>query len=282
MHVLIVHDGSSRADAAARFVLLLPPSLAVRITVVGASATLRPGPRANRAATRVAAALRAHGLQATVTAVEGATASSIASSILDRSGDPVDLVVVGSGRSALLPSVTGDTARTLLRRSTVPVIVVGDAPVALRHLLVCTSLHLPHSAAALEPAIRIAEATGADVDVLHVMSQLPRGGGSTDIAGQEHGASWHREHRTAEGRHIDEVLTLFTSRGVATRARIRHGLVVDEIIAHARQRPADLVVLGAHDRAGHPTWLLENITEKVVDELARPVLVVREPPAGAT
>lgn len=281
MRILIVHDDTPTADAAARFVLGFAPGLRARVTVVGVARSPGAEPRAAGEAERVGELARGLDLPTEVVTVEGRTDASVAAAVLELVADRGDggLIALGGRRRNGLPPLTGSTTRALLRRSPVPVLVVGDAPAALRRVLVCTSLQLPHGAGALDPAVRIAGATGAEVDVLHVMSQLPPDGRSTDVVGNGHGAEWHREHGTPEGRHLDEVLAVFAAGGVDARAAVRHGLVVDEIVAHARQQPADLVVVGAHERAGRRSWLLENITLKVSDELARPVLVLQPPRA---
>lgn len=277
MHVLLVHDGSAGAEAAVRFLATIGPALEARTTMVVASPALVGRRRTTGTPTDAEEVLRAAGLPTTRTSVEGRTPSSVATSVLDRldEGD-VDLVVTGADDSDVLTRLTGSMVRALLRRSPVPVLVVGHAPVGLHRMLVCTSQQLPHGEEALRPVTTIAAATGAEVELLHVMSQLPQTGDPTDVAGQEHDAAWHRRRATAEGRHLDEVLTVLADEGVEADPSIRHGLVVDEIVAAARELPADLVVLGAHGRPGVVPMLLENITERVVSELARPVLVLRE------
>lgn len=279
MHILIVHDGSARADAAAMFVLQFAPHVATRLTLVDASGASRSGPGVHRSIADIGATAERHGLTVDVVSIGRTSGTSIVATIVGRvSSSDTDLIALSTGPRRGLSRFTEPLAETLLRRAPVPVMIIGDTPRALDAMLVCTSLQLPHGSTAIDPAISIARATGASVDVLHVMSQLPRDGGRTDVAGKGHDVAWHRQHRTAEGRHLDEMRAVFADRGIDVHARIRHGLVVDEIVAHARQQPADLVVLGAHGD-GHPSWLLENITERVVRELSRPVLVLRQPPA---
>lgn len=278
MHILLAHDSTSAADHAARLLEHLAPLLGARVTVLGMHSRWRTGRRPSTNVHELARAFRARGLPTEVETVEGPGASFIFNRLAE--GD-VDLVVLGGQRRGVLSRLRGSTARVVVRRSPVPTLVVGDAPVAVHHVLVCTSLQMPHGTAALRPAVAIAAATHAEVEVLHVMSQLPHTGGRANTSSE---ASERRrdEHDAARDHNLDETTTVFVERGLEARGRIRHGLVVDEIIAEARRLPADLVVLGAHGRPGPVSNLLTNITEHVVDELARPVLVVREPAASDT
>jgi nucleotide-binding universal stress UspA family protein len=63
--------------------------------------------------------------------------------------------------------------------------------------------------------------------------------------------------------------------GLHPEPRVRHGLVVDEILDEARIGDYDLVVIGAHQRAGWQAFLLEDLSNKIVMGLDRPVLVIR-------
>lgn len=273
MRVLLLDDATTGAAAAARFLSAIGPALRARVTVVTTTAARE------RADGQVATAdlLRAARLRTEELLVGGRTAASIASAVGGRldEGD-VDLVVVGSPDRRLRAVLTRSTGRLVLRRSPVSVMVVGRAPDAVRRILVCTTLRLPHGAA-IAPVVTLAAGTGADVHVLHVMSQLAAHGETVEAARRDRDAAWHREHRTAEGRQLERLLAVFADHGVVAAAHVRHGLVVDEIVAAARRRRADLVVVGAHSGAGRVARLLENVAERVVEELDRPVLVVRDP-----
>lgn len=279
MHILLVHDATAAADHAAQLLEQLAPRLGARVTVLETSRRQRLTRRAGRVPHDPDRALRSQDVPTEVQQVAGRPVPSIVAR-LER-GD-IDLVVLGGGgRRGVLTRLQGSTATKVLRASPVPVLIVGDAPLALRRILVCTTLEMPHGTAALEIVVQIASATSAEVEILHVLSQLPRLDGPTEAASPRSRRP-DRALDAAEAQHVDEVVDVFTEHGVTARGRIRHGLVVDEIVDRARRLPADLVVLGAHDRPGLVPRLLANITKQVVDELARPVLVVREPSGRQT
>ena len=66
------------------------------------------------------------------------------------------------------------------------------------------------------------------------------------------------------------------------RAKLRHGLVVDEVMAEAIQGDYDLVLIGGHQappafegRAQVRNYLLEDVADQIVMALQRPVMVVK-------
>jgi nucleotide-binding universal stress UspA family protein len=56
---------------------------------------------------------------------------------------------------------------------------------------------------------------------------------------------------------------------------VRHGGVVEEILAESEEVDYDLVVIGAHREAGWQRVLLADIARELIKRLERPVLVVR-------
>ncbi len=274
MHVLLVHRDRTGADHAARFLDRLVPLLDVRVTVLDVSWRPHGGPSAT--ARDLAEAFRARGAPTEVRAAEGPPGRSILARLEDGG---VDLVVLGSDDPGLRSLLLGSMARRVVRQSPVPVLVVTEAPVTLRRILVCTSLGEAHRTLALDPAVAIAGATGAEVEVLHVMAHVPPVDGAVQGASPEPAEGEPPPGAVARDA-LDEVVDVFARRGIEAHGLLRHGLVVDEIVGEARRLPADLVVVGAHDDAGVVSRLLTDITDRVVEELARPVLVLPKPPTS--
>ena len=63
--------------------------------------------------------------------------------------------------------------------------------------------------------------------------------------------------------------------GLRARAKVRHGLVVEEILEEVQSEDYDLVVIGAYRGQGWQRILLDDLAHRIVVELDRPVLVVR-------
>jgi nucleotide-binding universal stress UspA family protein len=144
---------------------------------------------------------------------------------------------------------------------------------ALHSILVCT--------AGGEPGLRDVEMAGqlaaqnqAVVAVLHVMSQVALT--ETNYRPElEAPADDLIARHTREGVHLETALNMLKSLGVSCAAKVRHGLVVDEIAAEARDGNYDLLVIGAHLARGLSRWLLDDVTAHLLEETQIPILVVR-------
>jgi nucleotide-binding universal stress UspA family protein len=86
--------------------------------------------------------------------------------------------------------------------------------------------------------------------------------------------------RAPEGRLLERDLKVLSQPRLKARAKVRHGFVVDEILKEARLGDYDLIIIGAHQREGWESLLLENIARKIVIMADRPVLVVRSQAEG--
>ena len=64
-------------------------------------------------------------------------------------------------------------------------------------------------------------------------------------------------------------------RGDRSRLAGEHGLVVDEILAEARDGDYDLVVIGTHRGEGWRRILLDDLAHQIIAQVDRPVLIVR-------
>jgi len=111
------------------------------------------------------------------------------------------------------------------------------------------------------------------VTVLHVMSQMSARPGVRGTQLRADAQELMQEH-TPEGELLEADVQMLTLPGVRCSAAVRHGLVVDEIVAQARDGDHDLVMIGAHRAPGWQRFLLDDLTSHIVRQVDRPVLVV--------
>ncbi len=78
-----------------------------------------------------------------------------------------------------------------------------------------------------------------------------------------------------EGELLERDIEELKGTGVSTDPKIRHGLVVDEILEEARNGEYDLVIIGAHIPVGWRNFLLDNIARKIVTQIDRSILIVK-------
>jgi nucleotide-binding universal stress UspA family protein len=74
---------------------------------------------------------------------------------------------------------------------------------------------------------------------------------------------------------LQEASTLATANGVSARTELLTGNPVDEIVAYADSIDAHMIVVGSRGHGAVASALLGSVSEGVLDEARRPVLVVR-------
>jgi len=67
------------------------------------------------------------------------------------------------------------------------------------------------------------------------------------------------------------------SKGVEVKTRVEVGNPAEEIIRAADEINADLIAMSTHGRSGISRWTFGSVTDKVLREGNKPVLVVRAP-----
>jgi nucleotide-binding universal stress UspA family protein len=106
------------------------------------------------------------------------------------------------------------------------------------------------------------------------MSQICAGPGVRDKQLLAEAEELMEEH-APEGELLEQDMKRLELPGVHARPKVRHGLVVDEILAEAQAGDYDLVVIGAHQGESWQRILLDDIAHKILMQMDRPVLVVR-------
>jgi nucleotide-binding universal stress UspA family protein len=113
-----------------------------------------------------------------------------------------------------------------------------------------------------------------EVTVLHVMSQMGAGPGVIGTQLRADAEELMRQH-APEGELLEQDGRALTLPGIHPHLAVRHGLVVDEILAEARDGDYDLVVIGAHSREWWQRILLDDLAREILIKLDRSLLVVR-------
>jgi nucleotide-binding universal stress UspA family protein len=194
---------------------------------------------------------------------------------------PYDLVAVGAhGRRGRTRFKTGSTTGMLARELHLPLLVARNVPERVRRILICTGAEAP-SMETLRVGAQLASHGPADLTLLHVMSQIALQPESTSDQLFD-SAREAMEDGTREGLHFQEAIRTMRSIGVTSEItpRLRHGLVVDEILAELVEGGYDLLVIGAHRRPGLTRWLeimLDDVADQLLSHAPCSVLVVRPP-----
>ncbi len=186
----------------------------------------------------------------------------------------VDLVVTGIAREAPFasrPVILGRTVERLLRRVSVPILIVRNrARAPYRHILVTTDFSKP-SAFALQLALVFFP--HQTLHVLHAFD-IPRAGAMPDL---------HRHVEDFRQTHALELEEFLASMVLPDEARRRLVRLIEFggpphlVREYVRDRGADLVVLGTRGRGAMLEALLGSTAKSILSALPCDALVVHAP-----
>jgi universal stress protein A len=132
----------------------------------------------------------------------------------------------------------------------------------------------PASEPAFARALEIAGREGAELLLVHVLEPI------SPFPGGDYRAR-HRELRialeTTARQALDPLLARAQQARVRVSAVVTEGWPPEEIVKTARQRRADLIVIGTHGRTGMKRLLLGSVAERVMLLAHCPVLTVQAP-----
>lgn len=188
-----------------------------------------------------------------------------------------DLLVIGERQlHRFRTRMRGSIVDRVTRQLPCPILIAKGKIEPLQRILICDSGRQPPSLVAeLAGGALIKLLRGARlVTVLHVMPPISPGPGISGLDMRADAGELMAAH-TQEGELLEKDLALLASQQVRAAARVRHGPVVEEILAESQRGDYDLVVIGAHREAGWQRLLLDDITHEVVDLIDRPVLILR-------
>jgi nucleotide-binding universal stress UspA family protein len=209
-------------------------------------------------------------------AVEGEMAFQILREIREV---PYDLIVksdFGKGWGLLKMHLGSDT-RIIVSKVELPLLLARHYTKSIERVLICTGGE-ETSADTLRVGGRLVSFCKAQVCVLHVMSQLALDVGSQadDLSDTAQTAI---QRRTREGLHLAWAIDQIQKAGVSAPVIpiLRHGLVLDQVIAELREGKYDLLVIGSHHVSGRSRTLdafLEDVANDLVSATTCSVLII--------
>lgn len=270
---LLASGGSPHSEAALRFSLQIirrtgePPTI---LTVIRRD---EERARAEGVLTHAQDLLIGDGAQAQTKIRRGDPAQQIVAEA--REGN-YDLIILGERQNHRLPArLLGSAARHVVEHAPCPVIIAKGKIKPIQRILLCDGGGTAPSLLARFTA-QLAGLLGGEeeITVLHVMSQITAMPG---VPGKQLRASAKEliEENTPEGEILLRDLRSLEQPGIRPHAKVRHGLVVEQILEEGRTGDYDLVVIGAHRHEGWQRFLLDDLAERILAQIDRPLLVVR-------
>jgi nucleotide-binding universal stress UspA family protein len=139
-------------------------------------------------------------------------------------------------------------------------------------ILVATDL-TEASEPALAEAIGLARDSGAELLVAHAY-QLPNATEAQSVAAGVF-EEWDSNLRSRVEERLQPIVARAQKEGLQAGALILTGAPYEAIAEAARQKKADLVVIGTHARKGVSRFFLGSVASRIISTASCPVLTVR-------
>lgn len=271
MKILVCSDGSERARRALASAVIIANATKAEITIIGIT-------EIEQDERRLLEALREE--------IKVFREPDVKLEIVTKFGDPVaeiirrtqetiyDLVVIGAERRGaqgfFLPSAK---AYSITEAIAPPVLVVPAARPAIKRILICSGGG-PYIENAVRFTSKIAKDLSAKVTLLTVTPQPPAMHGT--IFRRQEDVDALLNSGSALARNLRTEKEIIERSGVPAVVKIRHGIVIDQILAEVEQSDSDLLVAGSWPvRDAWRNYAIGNVTRDIVNRTDRPVLVIR-------
>ncbi len=189
-----------------------------------------------------------------------------------------DMVIVGKlWRSTMTGLLFGNVPRSLLTDVHTNLLLVRQERTRIRRILIAVGAG-PTRHQVLRWGGLAARAFNAQPVLFHVTERAPKMFAGLD--GVDESLSQFMRSNTIEARTFQIAAQSLRLIDIEPELKLAHGSVVEELRFEARNGKYDLIVLGSAFAAGTSARLLmENVTERLVQNAPCPVLVVRESPS---
>src|ERR1700693_2997466 len=271
MKILVCSDGSERARKALASAAIIANATKAETTIFGITEIEQDEPRLLEALREESRIFREQDVKLEIVTEFG---DPVAQIIRRTEETAYDLVVIGAERrdaqGFFLPSTK---AYSITEAIAPPVLVVPVSRPDIKRILICTG-----GGTYIENAVRftskIAKDLSAEITLLNVPPQ----------PAAMHGTLFRRQEdveallnsNSALARNLRTEKEIIERAGVPAVVKIRHGIVIHEILAEVERSEYDLVVTGSWPvRDAWRNYAVGNVTREIVNRTDRPVLVIR-------
>ena len=270
MKIVICSDGMPAAESAMRLGAAFAVPLKADVVVLGVAEKPEDEAALQHALEKQAESLRSQAVSPKIEMCAGDPVRQIAA---ETAKIKYDLVIIGArttGSTGL--HLRSEKMYELIKSISPPVLVAMGEWAQLKRFLVCTG-----GKEFIEDAVqltgKLARAVGASVTLLHVMAEPPAI--YADLVELEEDVDRLLASKSELGMNLFEQKADLENLGVPAEVRIRHGIVVDQVLAEAREKNYDLIVTGSsqsHGMIRH--YIMGDVTRSILNYADCPVLVV--------
>ena len=138
-----------------------------------------------------------------------------------------------------------------------------------------------HSHEALRYACGLAERFGAELHVIHVLSEIVPTGPDPLLMPVMPPQFYEEDEKRAAETLKDQIKPDWGTPG-SVKTAVCWGAPAEAIVDYAAENQVDLLVIATHGRTGLSHVLLGSVAERIVREAPCPVLSIRSAPAGTS
>jgi nucleotide-binding universal stress UspA family protein len=278
MKILVCSDGSERARRALASAANIANATKAETTILGITEIEQEEPNLWAALREEAKVFREHAIEPEIVTKIG---DPVAEIVRRTKETAYDLVVIGAERRGAQEFFLPSTKAYSITEAIVPaVLVVPVSRPAIKRILICSG-----GGTYIENAVRftstIAKDLSAEIALLTVTPRPPAMHGT--IFRRQEDVTALLNSNSALGRNLRTAQEIIKRADVPVVVEVRHGIVIDEILAEVERRDYDLVVSGSWPvRDAWRNYAIGNVTREIVNRTHRPVLVVRSDIEPAT
>jgi nucleotide-binding universal stress UspA family protein len=133
----------------------------------------------------------------------------------------------------------------------------------------------PHSERAVQFACGLAETFGAQLHLVHVLSEIIPAG-PDPLLMPVMPPQFYEENEGRARETLQKILDPAWGKPAGVTTAVRWGGPVEAIVEYAREQRIELVVIATHGRTGLSHVLLGSVAERIVREAPCPVLTLRD------
>lgn len=283
LRILVATDFSVRSDRALRRATLVASKLGAHLTLVHVVDADRP--QSLIAADRAAAVGLLQQLSRTLCDIDGVDADWLvqvddvfAGILTAAEASSADLIVIGPHRSRLSDVFVGTTAERVVRRSSRPLLVAIETPVAhhRRTLLALDFDQASKNAARKALAMGVFDHTG--VVVMHAFDAPGEGMMKRTFQPAPDIAEYVKSEGRAARSELKELLAELDLPPTSETIASINGSPARTILEAARRTHSDLLVLGTNQRKGFDRALVGSVTADVIRDARRDILIIPSEP----
>jgi nucleotide-binding universal stress UspA family protein len=128
---------------------------------------------------------------------------------------------------------------------------------------------------ALQEAVDFAKQDNAEMLVVHVIQPVVPYVAGEDIGAAELYVKLEESTKQEAQRSMNKLMQRLERLGVKAKSFLLRGSPADQIVKAAKNRKADMVVIGTHGRTGLSKLFMGSVASRVISTAPSPVLTVR-------